>query len=293
MADPGDIWQRYDAKVVQIQVVEARLAAVERELGQVRDERDHWARICRDLGKKLSVARSLAERLRNAERLKGGRQESVRTRRPGELQGASNNVSGGAAAGGVTANFTGGLGGRGRDESERAREVLGLVLTALTRALDADDQAVLDLGRRLRHHGAGKLLYSMTRGSLTVVPVDGRFLVDRQWLAQLDMEALRSELDLVTTPSASQASSATNAAIELDVDVEQEDDYEGSQSALPPPPPLPAAGFASPPPLISALPEESLDAMPRQDTLRSTNPLGGVRIPNLSISRLVKTPRTT
>ena len=32
MADPGDIWQRYDAKVMQIQVMEARVAAIETEL---------------------------------------------------------------------------------------------------------------------------------------------------------------------------------------------------------------------------------------------------------------------
>lgn len=285
MADPGDIWQRYDTKVVQIQVMEARLAAVERELGQVRDERDHWARICRDLGKKLSVARTLAERLRNAERLKGGggRQDTVRTRRPGELQMAINNAT-----------------GRGRDEGERAREVLGLVITALTRALDADDAAVMDLGRRLRRHGAGKLLHSMTRGSLTVVPVDGRYVVDRQWLAQLDLEGLRSELDVGAVQAGdsqrgSSSTSSSSAAIEVDVvevDVEQ-DDYDLNESALPPPPPLPSAGFVALPPLISALPEESSDGLPRQDTLRAVNPLGGVRIPNLSIGRLVKTPRTT
>jgi len=284
MADPGDIWQRYDAKVVQIQVIEARLAAIERELGQVRDERDHWARICRDLGKKLTVARTLAERLRNAERLKGGRQEVVRTRRPGELQTAINNITGNTAI-------------RGRDENERAREVLGLVLTALTKALDADDAAVLDLGRRLRHHGAGKLLYSMTRGSLTVVPVDGRYMVDRQWLAQLDLEGLRGELD-VEGPVAGDSQAGANgaagaaAAMEVEVDLEQ-DDYDAGGSTLPPPPPLPAAGFAALPPLISALPEESSDGLPRQDTLRAMNPLGGVRIPNLSLSRLVKSPRTT
>jgi hypothetical protein len=276
MTDPGDIWQRYDTKVVQIQVMEARLVAIERELGQVRDERDHWARICRDLGKKLSVARTLAERLRNAERLKGGRQESVRTRRPGDLQAAINNVTGNTAI-------------RGRDEGERAREVLGLVITALTKALDADDDAVIDLGRRLRHHGAGKLLRSMTRGSLTVVPVDGRYMVDRQWLAQLDLEGLRRELD-VGAPGESQA--GAQPAIEVDVDVEP-DEYDASESMLPPPPPLASASFATLPPLISALPEESSDGLPRQDTMRATNPLGGVRIPNLSISRLVKTPRTT
>ena len=276
MTDPGDIWQRYDTKVVQIQVMEARLVAIERELGQVRDERDHWARICRDLGKKLSVARTLAERLRNAERLKGGRQESVRTRRPGDLQAAINNVTGNTAI-------------RGRDEGERAREVLGLVITALTKALDADDDAVIDLGRRLRHHGAGKLLRSMTRGSLTVVPVDGRYMVDRQWLAQLDLEGLRRELD-VGAPGESQA--GTQPAMEVDVDVEP-DEYDASESVLPPPPPLAAASLAALPPLISALPEESSEGLPRQDTMRATNPLGVVRIPNLSISRLVKTPRTT
>jgi len=283
MADPGDIWQRYDTKVVQIQVMEGRLAAVERELGQVRDERDHWARICRDLGKKLSVARTLAERLRNAERLKSGgsRQDTVRTRRPGDLQTAINNVTG---------NGTGNMAGRGRDENDRAREVLGLVLTALTRALDADDPAVIDLGRRLRHHGAGKLLASMTRGSLTVVPVDGRFMVDRQWLAQLDLEGLRAELDVGAQTD--DPSSVTNMTLEVDVDVEQ-DDYDLGESPLPPPPPLPAAGFSAPPPLIPALPDESSDQLPRHDTLRATNPLGGVRIPNLSISRLIKTPRTT
>ena len=41
MADSGDIWQRYDAKVMQIQVMEARLAAAEREVVQAREERDH------------------------------------------------------------------------------------------------------------------------------------------------------------------------------------------------------------------------------------------------------------
>ena len=286
MADPGDIWQRYDAKVVQIQVVEARLAAVERELGQVRDERDHWARICRDLGKKLTVARTLAERLRSAERVKGGRTEAMRTRRPGELQAAIN-----SATGAVTVSVTGPITGR-RDGDDRAREVLGLVITALTKALDADDDAVIDLGRRLRYYGAGKLLYSMTRGSLTVVPVDGRYMVDRQWLAQLDLEGLRRELD-VGAP-ASDARHEASAPIEVDVDVEP-DDYDISSMALPPPP-LPASNFATLPPLIKALPDESSDALPRQDTMRAINPinpLGGVRIPNLSLSRLVKTPRTT
>lgn len=290
MADPGDIWQRYDAKVVQIQVVEARLAAVERELGQVRDERDHWARICRDLGKKLTVARTLAERLRNAERVKGGRTEAMRTRRPGELQAAINSATG-AVTVSVTAPITP---GRGREGDERAREVLGLVLTALTRAFDDNDAVVIELGRRLRQHAGGKLLYSMTHGSLTVVPVDGRYMVDRQWLSQLDMDSLRRELDMGQLPENSLVKANAPIEVDVDVDVEPDDDYAASNATLPPPPPLPASNFGTLPPLISALPDDSLTELPRQDTIRTTNPLGGgVRIPNLSLSRLVKTPRTT
>lgn len=289
MADPGDIWQRYDAKVVQIQVVEARLAAVERELGQVRDERDHWARICRDLGKKLTVARTLAERLRNAERVKGGRTEAMRTRRPGELQAAINSATG-AVSVSVTAPITP---GRGREGDERAREVLGLVLTALTRAFDDNDAVVIELGRRLRQHAGGKLLYSMTHGSLTVVPVDGRYMVDRQWLLQLDMDSLRRELDMGQLPENSLVKANAPIEVDVDVDVEPDDDYAASNATLPPPPPLPASNFGTLPPLISALPDDSLTELPRQDTIRTTNPLGGVRIPNLSLSRLVKTPRTT
>ncbi|MCY1013258.1 hypothetical protein OV079_48565 [Nannocystis pusilla] len=83
-----------------------------------------------------------------------------------------------------------------QEEFDRAREVLGLVLSALTRALDDDDEAVAELGRRLRHHAGGKLLHSITRGSLTLVPLDGRYLVDRAWLERLDLAALRGELDV-------------------------------------------------------------------------------------------------
>ena len=278
MADSGDIWQRYDAKVMQIQVMEARLAAAEREVVQAREERDHWARICRDLGKKLSVARTLAERLRSAERTKGTRQDTARTRRPAELQTVVNAV--GAA--------------RTKEEFDRAREVLGLVLTALTKALD--DDAVAELGRRLRHHAGGKLLHSITRGSLTLVPVDGRYLVDRQWLDQLDLDGLRRELDVAAQSGnyAMPEDSLPGAeTVQIDVEVEVEnDDYDNGSAALPPPPPLPVAGFAAPPPLLSALPDDSSDANPRPviDTVRTVNPLGGVRIPNLSIGRLIKRP---
>jgi hypothetical protein len=207
MTDPGDIWQRYDAKVMQIQVMEARVVALEKEMAQVRDERDHWARICRDLGKKLSVARSLAERLRSAERVKTGRPETLRARRPAELQAGSNAID------------------NTRHELDRAREVLGLVLTALTKALDDDE--VAELGAKLRHHAGGKLLQSITRGSLTLVPVDGRYLVDRGWLQQLDLAGLRRELDVAaqsgvyTMPD---DSGPNNEVSQVDLEVEIDED---------------------------------------------------------------------
>ena len=278
MADPGDIWQRYDAKVMQIQQVEARLAAIERELGQTREERDHWAHVCRDLGKKLSVARTLAERLRTTERAKSGRPETTRFRRPAELQ-SSVQQTGGA--------------GQIRDEYDRAREVLGLVLTALSKALD--DDAAAELGRKLRHHAGGKLLHSITRGSLTLVPVDGRYLVDRTWLEQLDVAGLRRELDVAaqsgvyTMPD----DSVTNGSM-LDVDVDIDEENDGD--ALPPPPPLSAADSRTLPPLLSALPDESDVAMARptpQDNKGTAPMRAAVLIPRLTIGRLIKTPGTT
>jgi len=281
MAEPGDIWQRYDAKVMQIQVIEGRLAAIERELGQTRDERDHWAHVCRDLGKKLSVARNLAERLRTAERVTSGRPETTRFRRPSELQSSTQQT---------------GRTGQINEECDRAREVLGLVLTALSKALD--DEAAAELGRKLRHHAGGKLLHSITRGSLTLVPVDGRYLVDRTWLEQLDVGGLRRELEVAAQSGAyAMLDDSMNdgaALVEVDVDIDEDD-----EGALPPPPPLPAAGFATGvgtlPPLLSALPDESDVAMVRPtppETVRTT-PIRAALIPNLTINRLIKTPRTT
>lgn len=286
MADPGDIWQRYDAKVMQIQVMEARVAAIETELAQTRDERDHWARVCRDLGKKLSVARTLAERLRSAERAKVGRPETTRFRRPAELQSAAQGSSPTAVSGQI------------KDEYDRAREVLGLVLTALTKALD--DDAAAELGRKLRHHAGGKLLLSITRGSLTLVPVDGRYMVDRKWLDQLDLAALRQELDVAAQsgiyelPEDSLASGLAVTEMEVDLDADDEDD--SGVLPLPPPPPLSAGSYATLPPLLSALPDESEAAIPRQsmDTVRTTAPMKSAPlIPNLRIGRLIKTPGTT
>jgi len=290
MTDPGDIWQRYDAKVMQIQVIEARAAALEKEIAQVRDERDHWARICRDLGKKLSVARSLAERLRNADRVKAGRPETLRARRPAELQAGASAVD------------------NTRHELDRAREVLGLVLTALTKALDDDE--VAELGAKLRHHAGGKLLQSITRGSLTLVPVDGRYLVDRGWLQQLDLSGLRRELDVAAQSgiyNMPEDSAPNNEVSHVELEVDIDEDAEEVDDGLPPPPPLSLAGFGNspPPPLLSALPEESDVTFTRPntgaehsasrpvtpDTVRSQNP--STFIPNLRVGRLIKNPGTT
>lgn len=283
MSDTGDIWQRYDAKVLQIQQLEADMAELERELATARHERDHWLRVGQQLSKKLQVVRNLAERLRSAERPP----EPPTTRRPAELQASAQ----GAAA------------GRVQEEFDRAREVLGLVLTALTRALDDDEAA--ELARRLRNHAGGKLLHSITRGSLTLVPVDGRYLVDRQWLTQLDVPALRRELDVAegsgiyAMPEDSGPMGQGFGDDDLDVDVDDSDAYDPSQD-LPPPPPLPAAGFSAPPPLLSALPDEDAhQAQPPRpspaDTVRSTIPAppqlsAAALIPNLRIGRLIKTP---
>lgn len=297
MADPGDIWQRYDAKVMQITALEAKVAALEKEIAQVRDERDHWARICRDLGKKLSVARSLAERLRSAERAKlpAGRPETLRARRPAELQAGASTID-------------------TRHELDRAREVLGLVLTALTKALDDDE--VAELGAKLRHHAGGKLLQSITRGSLTLVPVDGRYLVDRGWLLQLDLHGLRRELDVaaqsgVYTMAEDSAPRGDVSSLDLEVEID-EAEFDATEAdgfdGLPPPPPLSLAGFGSVPPLLSALPDEPDTgplprptsqpdtAVPRpslQDTVRTPSPTGGAFIPNLRIGLLIKKPGTT
>ncbi len=290
MTDPGDIWQRYDAKVMQIQVIEARAAALEKEIAQVRDERDHWARICRDLGKKLSVARSLAERLRNADRVKAGRPETLRARRPAELQAGASAVD------------------NTRYELDRAREVLGLVLTALTKALDDDE--VVELGAKLRHHAGGKLLQSITRGSLNIVPVDGRYLVDRGWLQQLDLSGLRRELDVAAQSgiyNMPEDSAPNNEVSNVELEVDIDEDAEMVDDGLPPPPPLSLAGFGNspPPPLLSALPEESDVMFTRPntgpehsasrpvapDTVRSQSP--STFIPNLRVGRLIKNPGTT
>lgn len=313
MTDSGDIWQRYDAKVLHIQQLEARVAELEEAVAAGRHERDHWAQVARQLNKKLQVAAGLAQRLRQAQ------QEP-------QSQPAAPAASSPQAAAGVQEGF------------DRAREVLGLVLSALTRALDDDDEAVAELGRRLRHHAGGKLLHSITRGSLTLVPLDGRYLVDRAWLERLDLAALRGELDVAAqsgvyprpagssivhteppmhrpdlqarlaelhptpvTPAARPAPIAISG--ELEIDLEHEHEEYDAYTDLPPPPPMPAAQLMMPPPpLLAALPADDapppppIPEVPRrlEDTMRgkiqSPAALTEAFIPNLRIGRLVKTP---
>lgn len=288
MNDAADIWQRYDAKVLQIQQLEARVAELEREALKGKHERDHWARVARQLSKKLQVARELAERLRAA--------QHEPTPRPERREPAAIEV-----------------------EFDRAREVLGLVLSALSRALDDDDEAVAELGRRLRHHAGGKLLVSITRGSLTLVPVDGRYLVDREWLERLDLAALRAELELSTQSGLfplpeelggrfaglTPPTLAASGEVEVDVEDDELDAYGEDSGDLPPPPPMPESQRMPPPPLLAALPAE--DAPPRppepppieqprglDDTLRAKiqtpAALTEAFIPNLRINRLIKSP---
>lgn len=311
MSEPGDIWERYDAKVLHIRELEAKLVALEKDMAAVQHERDHWARVGRQLNRRLQVARALAERLRLAQRADATPAPS----RQGELPASP------AEPAGL------------RGELDRAREVLGLVLTALTKALDDDDEAVAELGRRLRHHAGGKLLQSITRGGLTLVPVDGRYMVDRTWLARLDLAALRGELDVAaqsgvypvpadasivhTNPGTLRAPAAVfrppthlpepdpTDDLQVDLDGLDLDAYDDSED-LPPPPPMTTSGVYPPPPLIPALPPEELGAArtelprpveptrgPSEDTVRTrvtTQPLAEVLIPNLRIGRLIKTP---
>lgn len=314
MTDSGDIWQRYDAKVLHIRQLEARVAELESAVATGQHERDHWAGLARQLNKKLQVAAGLAQRLRAAQHEPPlpTPKVVVRTDRTDAEQQQL------------------------QSEFDRAREVLGLVLSALTRALDDDDEAVAELGRRLRHHAGGKLLHSITRGSLTLVPLDGRFLVDRAWLERLDVPALRGELDLAAQsgifahaeepasapaePSRPQArvpefapaqpvlgSRPAQVAIsgELEVELEHEQEHEeyDAYTDLPPPPPMPAAQLTMPPPpLLAALPADDspppppIPEVPRrlEDTMRgkiqTPAALTEAFIPNLRIGRLVKTP---
>ncbi|MCA9690184.1 MAG: hypothetical protein KC636_11285 [Myxococcales bacterium] len=91
-------------------------------------------------------------------------------------------------------------------ENLRARGVIGLMLVALVDAWSEDD-----LAWRASTRGGGKLLTSITDGNLDAVPEDG--LVSREWLEQLDMDALRRELSLTELDEPEQAARPTQEAI--------------------------------------------------------------------------------
>ena len=136
MSEGVDIWQRYDAKVVQVRELEERLKKLEERLVALAEERDQRANACAVLTQKLTSARLIAERLRNAERAKDG----------------------GGGGGGDLSNH------RLRAEYDRAREVIGCLLTSLSGSWSAREQVW-----RADSTSGGRLLYALTRGAMASV----------------------------------------------------------------------------------------------------------------------------
>lgn len=217
----GELWQRYDAKVVQLRELEAQIARLEAEIAAARDERDRWAKSCSVLTQKLTSARLIAERLRSADRSADNRKAHEPA--PPRL----------------------------REEYERAREVLGLLFTALSGAWSGRDQAW-----RAESESGGRLLYALTRGAMASVSLDN-YKVDGDWLRRVDLESIRIELGF--DDGGIPLSIDDGPAIDLS-EVEQalaadhgfgDDDPYGSGSHSLPPPPSFTSGHAEPA-LISA-----------------------------------------
>lgn len=201
----GELWQRYDAKVVQLRELEARIARLEAEIEAARDERDRWAKSCSVLTQKLTSARLIAERLRNADRGADGRGRAE----PGPQ--------------------------RLHDEYERAREVLGLLFTALSSAWSGREQAW-----KAQSDTGGKLLYALTRGAMASVSLDN-YKVDGDWLRRLDLEALRIELGfddggIPLSIDDGPAIDITEIELALADDFGADDPYGDDARSLPPPP---------------------------------------------------------
>jgi hypothetical protein len=219
MTEGVDIWQRYDAKVVQVRELEERLRKLEERLETLAEERDQRANACAVLTQKLTSARLIAERLRKAERTKDG--------------------------GGDLSNH------RLRAEYDRAREVIGCLLTSLSGSWSAREQVW-----RADSTSGGRLLYALTRGAMASVSMDS-FRVDHDWLRRLDLDRLRIELGF------------DDGGVDLSVEEEFEEEFEVEglepaatvsvediydQDDLPPPPTFTSgAREEPPPPLISAL----------------------------------------
>ena len=206
MSDSGDIWQRYDAKVVQLREADEKIASLEEALAELREERDRWANTAALLTQKLAAARKLAERLRSVEKGRGRR-----------------------LGGGGETQVT-----RLRDEAERAREVIGLMLSALAGSWSGRERAW-----KAETSNGGRLLYALTRGAMTSVSLSDH-RVEAEWIRGLDLDRLRSELGF------------DEGGLEISIDDEgpaEEPDYH-APGALPPPPSFRTEGA---PPQLSTL----------------------------------------
>ncbi|HGG57902.1 MAG TPA: hypothetical protein ENK31_08925 [Nannocystis exedens] len=200
MNDGLDIWQRYDAKVVQVRELEEKVRELEEQAVALAEERDLRASACAVLTRKLTSARLIAERLRHTER-------------GSELQGAEHSAL------------------RMRGEFDRARELIGCLVSSLSGAWSAREQAW-----KADSKSGGRLLYALTRGAMASVSMDS-FRVDADWLRKLDLEKLRIELgiddagvDLCVEDEDKPAPAPPPARIESLVDLYSSD------RELPPPP---------------------------------------------------------
>lgn len=244
VSDSGDLWQRYDAKVVQLRAAEETIAGLQAELAEMREDRDR-------LAQKLLSARTLAERLRSAERTKGRR-----------LGVESTQVV------------------RVRDEYERAREVIGLMLSALAGSWSGREQAW-----KAQTSDGGRLLFALTRGAMASVSLESH-RVDHEWLRGLDLERLREQLGY------GEATEAVEAVEEQEIDMSLPDAYEDASQALPPPPSYQAGAV---PPLLSSLDpyDDEPEPPPRGPPARAipsgqTTAVRQIPAPPFRIGKLVK-----
>ncbi len=218
MNDGVDIWKRYDTKVVQVRLLEEQVRRLQEQVAHLEEERGAVTH-------KLTTARRIAERLRHAERNK-------------EAHGVDPAQA------------------RTREDYDRAREVIGCLVSSLAGSWSAREQAW-----RADSKSGGRLLYALTRGAMASVSMDS-FRVDTDWLRKLELDQLRIELGF------------DDGGVELSIedDYEEEGDlrefvrdepyvdpYEeryGDEQGLPPPPLYTEGevGELHPdPPLISAL----------------------------------------
>ncbi len=172
----------------------------------------------------------------------------------------------------------------------RARGVIGLMLIALS-----DAWSEKDLAWKVSKRGGGKLLSSITGGTLDVVPSDG--FVSREWLQQLVLDDLRNELTPADMPDSENDLQVVEDDVEINVDpgvdrsetgryetanirpfqasrvtivgkpsfpkdesdvdeIEVDLDEPRDSSPLPPPPPSSAINIGVPPPPLISTPSE-------------------------------------